>query len=226
MRPVSAAGFFFTLQFVLSLYLQCSFVGQSEDCAIKYFRINRPSDLEAARRECEILAFLRKQPYNMYSQHVQTSYYSFLKDSPSSGETYVMTELQRFSLLVVLTAGAKFLEPTRVQNYARQLVKGMWWLHSLDIVHRDLKPDNILIQGNYVDGLRLLVADFGLSYWRQSPAGWEERWVGTTAYQAPELLQSIIDRDKDFSANVPGTGLPKCAQLRADYWAVGVVILE
>jgi serine/threonine protein kinase len=43
--------------------------------------------------------------------------------------------------------------------YFRQMMTGIYHLHSYGVIHRDLKPDNILIDSNYY----LRIADLGFS---------------------------------------------------------------
>ena len=68
---------------------------------------------------------------------------------------------------------------------------GMRYLHSLNISHRDLKPGNVLLDENFYPR----ICDFGQSkYAAQSMS----TFVGTPAFQAPEIGSSKFDRKADI----------------------------
>jgi serine/threonine-protein kinase len=93
----------------------------------------------------------------------------------------------------------------------RDVALGLGYAHALGIIHRDVKPSNILLER---DG-RVLLGDFGILRWRESPSGGGAdvltspgRAVGTPAYMAPEQLCST-----SFDH-------------RADLYALGLVLYE
>lgn len=88
-------------------------------------------------------------------------------------------------------------------GYARDIVLGLDYLHSLNIAHMDLKPENML---NCADG-SVKLADFGVSFIHDlvSSSGVENRLVGTPAFLAPEVLSE--DGYDPFKADIWSLGV-------------------
>ena len=80
-----------------------------------------------------------------------------------------------------------FSEPL-CRYYFKQLIKGIYYLHSKGFAHRDLKPQNILLDENY----NLKIIDFGFicSLQGKGGTGFNTSRVGTPGYMAPELLSN------------------------------------
>jgi len=97
------------------------------------------------------------------------------------------------------------LEPTRAQDYFRQLLNGLQYLHSNGIVHRDIKPENLLLDGNNV----LKISDFGMAtiFKHNGSERLLNTKCGTLPYAAPEVL------NEDYR------GEP------VDVWSSGVVLV-
>lgn len=87
---------------------------------------------------------------------------------------------------------------------AKDVCRGMAYLHSRDIIHRDLKPHNVLqsAQGT------MKICDFGLVDSRN-------RGAGTPAYMAPELF--LDDRGKPQNITITSA---------VDVFAFGVLLCE
>jgi len=90
------------------------------------------------------------------------------------------------------------------KSYARQLFRGLAFVHSQNILHRDLKPSNLLIASNR----ELKIADFGLARLLNHERPMSHQ-VATRWYRAPELLYGA--RHYDFGV---------------DLWAAGCIVAE
>lgn len=69
-----------------------------------------------------------------------------------------------------------------IRGWLRQILKGLYHLHSLNYIHRDIKPENLLIR----DGT-IKIADFGLARPVPSDPPYTE-YISTRWYRAPEVL--------------------------------------
>lgn len=84
-----------------------------------------------------------------------------------------------------------------------EIVLALCWLHERNIVYRDLKPENVVLDG---DG-HVRLADFGLAKMLKYEHNFLTQTIcGTTAYAAPEMLQS-----KPYNVSL-------------DLWCLGVFI--
>lgn len=67
------------------------------------------------------------------------------------------------------------------------LVEVIKYCHSFNVVHRDLKPENILFESDGPNSI-LKIADFGVSRILTNPKEMLSTVVGSTSYQAPEVI--------------------------------------
>lgn len=95
------------------------------------------------------------------------------------------------------------IPPAKVLFWARQIAKGMQYLHANKIIHRDLKSLNILIAEN--DNLK--ISDFGTSR-AIGDKSTKMTFAGTAAWMAPELIRRL-----------------PCSN-RVDVWSFGVLLWE
>ncbi|XP_065066940.1 calcium/calmodulin-dependent protein kinase type 1D-like isoform X1 [Rhopilema esculentum] len=84
----------------------------------------------------------------------------------------------------------------------KQVLEGVFYLHSIDIVHRDLKPENLLFHDSS-ENARIMITDFGLA--KNTDEGPINTACGTPGYVAPEVLLQ-----KQYGKPV-------------DCWAIGVI---
>ncbi|ESW09718.1 hypothetical protein PHAVU_009G150500 [Phaseolus vulgaris] len=96
-----------------------------------------------------------------------------------------------------------FKEPV-IQNYTRQIVSGLSYLHGRNTVHRDIKGANILVDPNG----EIKLADFGMAKHINSSSSMLS-FKGSPYWMAPEVVM-----------NTNGYSLP------VDIWSLGCTILE
>ncbi|KAL3521486.1 hypothetical protein ACH5RR_019635 [Cinchona calisaya] len=93
-----------------------------------------------------------------------------------------------------------------IKNWARQILKGLHYLHSQNppIVHRDLKCDNIFINANHGE---IKIGDLGLATMLNN-SGFTKGVLGTPEFMAPEVYN-----DEEYNELV-------------DIYAFGMCLLE
>ncbi len=124
---------------------------------------------------------------------------------PSGRPYFVMELLAGESLRSLLDGGP--MDPRRVAHIARQVARGLAAAHHVGVVHRDLKPDNVHVDPDAGDFVKVL--DFGLARLPDA-AKLTRRGVvfGTPQYMSPEQA----------------TGEPLDG--RTDIYALGVMMYE
>ncbi len=126
-----------------------------------------------------------------------------LESGTAQGYAYELMEYcQSGSLRDLLRAGP--LAGDGLREVLRQVTAAIVAVHAVGLLHRDLKPENILVRT--LKPLGLVLTDFGISSVLEAT----QRFTGTARtlpYASPESLSGVID-------------------VKADYWALGIIILE
>jgi len=128
------------------------------------------------RKEVQLLSNLRHRNVVRY-----------MGASLQSPDLCVLTELLECSMSDLLYKQNQKLKMEQVLGFARDVAKGVKYLHSLKpmIIHRDLKSSNLL-----VDSLRVCkISDFGLSRIKDESVTKISGMLGTPGWSAPEIYK-------------------------------------
>uniref|UniRef100_A0A7N0TL97 mitogen-activated protein kinase kinase n=1 Tax=Kalanchoe fedtschenkoi TaxID=63787 RepID=A0A7N0TL97_KALFE len=98
---------------------------------------------------------------------------------------------------------------TMLASVARQVLRGLAFLHSRNIAHRDIKPSNLLVNA----AMDVKISDFGVSKVMCRSLDPCNSYVGTSAYMSPERF----DPDT-YGSNYDGYS--------ADIWSLGLTLME
>ncbi|XP_010537511.1 PREDICTED: mitogen-activated protein kinase kinase 9-like [Tarenaya hassleriana] len=123
-----------------------------------------------------------------------------------SGEVAILMEFMDGGTLESLRGGVTEHD---LAGFARQILKGLKYLHALKIVHRDIKPANLLLNSRN----EVKIADFGVSKIMVRSLDSCNSYVGTCAYMSPERFDSVAGGgESDVYAG--------------DIWSFGLMMLE
>ncbi|KAM7276732.1 hypothetical protein ACFE04_018598 [Oxalis oulophora] len=98
----------------------------------------------------------------------------------------MITELFTSGSLRMYREKHKHVDTKAIKNWARQILKGLVYLHSHEppIIHRDLKCDNVFVNGNNGE---VKIGDLGLALQLLHPTS--QSINGTPEFMAPELFE-------------------------------------
>lgn len=128
-----------------------------------------------------------------------TKLYEFYEDQYN---LYLVLELCTGGELLDYFSRIGYLTETQTAIYIKQILSALCYLHSMNIVHRDLKLENLLIEKEKMNVLK--IADFGSA----TEIRKREKLatvIGTINYIAPEVIRKKYDE--------------KC-----DVWSCGVIM--
>ena len=115
---------------------------------------------------------------------------------------HLVLEFLEGGCLSALVGDGKRLVESESLRLLRQMVSGLYHLHTVGVVHRDLKLENLMLDAHR----NARIVDFGLATIIDSPGQLLREICGTAEYQAPELHKRLAH-----------TGPP------LDIWSLGVV---
>ncbi|KAK9668438.1 hypothetical protein RND81_13G060700 [Saponaria officinalis] len=138
--------------------------------------LESPQQLE--RLYSEITLLTRKLKH----VNIIRCYHSWVDDNNKT--VNMITELFTSGNLRQYRRKHKYVDLKAIKNWARQILKGLQYLHNQKpcIVHRDLKCDNIFVNGNTGE---VKIGDLGLATVMQQPTA--QSVIGTPEFMAPEL---------------------------------------
>lgn len=151
-------------------------------------------------REIEILRLV-DSPYNVKCHNI------FQKPS---GEVSILMEYMDLGTLESLRG--ETITEDQLALIARQVLKGLSYLHELKIVHRDIKPANLLRNSKE----EVKIADFGVSKIMVKSLDKCNSFAGTCAYMSPERVNGEADVAEEDKSNV----------YAGDIWSFGLTMLE
>ncbi|XP_068830546.1 death-associated protein kinase 1 [Capricornis sumatraensis] len=119
-------------------------------------------------------------------------------------DVILILELVAGGELFDFLAEKESLTEEEATEFLKQILNGVYYLHSLQIAHFDLKPENIMLLDRNVPKPRIKIIDFGLAH--KIDFGNEFKNIfGTPEFVAPEIV------------NYEPLGL------EADMWSIGVI---
>jgi serine/threonine protein kinase len=169
--------------------------------AVKTYKLNANqsiarSELINIKRELLILRSL---------DHPNIVKYFQVDVSQEDSSVDIITEYVPSGSLFALLEKYKGLSESVIQNYTKQLLEGLSYLHENEVVHRDLKSANILVTENST----LKLTDFGCSRRFDSDSNGQSRsFKGSPYWMSPEMVLKL------------GHSYP------SDIWSLGCLIIE
>jgi serine/threonine-protein kinase len=163
---------------------------------------------EAMRSPDLVARFEREAVASGNIEHPNVAKATDFGKMPDGSYFLVLEYVEGQSLREVIAMGA--LVPLRALSIARKVLSGLGVAHDLGFVHRDIKPENILLVGAGKE-IEPKILDFGLARVVEMSGQQLTRAgivCGTPSYMAPEQA------------------LAQPVDLRADLYAVGVLLFE
>ncbi|KAL9245430.1 hypothetical protein vseg_019088 [Gypsophila vaccaria] len=139
--------------------------------------LQSPEGLEKLYSEVHLLKSLKHE-------NIIKLYDSWVDDKKKT--VNMITELFTSGNLRQYRRKHKHVDMKAVKNWARQILRGLDYLHSHNppVIHRDLKCDNIFINGNHGE---VKIGDLGLATVMQQSSA--KSVIGTPEFMAPELYE-------------------------------------
>lgn len=169
-----------------SVFLAQDVFEEDRKYALKILKADLKEEIEAFRREFELLAELR---------HPNIARVYTFGTVADSGSNYYTTEY---------IDGTDFYSATRDGNWeifvnlTIQVCAALDYLHGRGILHRDIKPENILVCKDETGKPWAKLCDFGLAHRGDTQ---DVGFTGSLNYAAPELLKGgVADQKTDLYA--------------------------
>ncbi|XP_058735661.1 serine/threonine-protein kinase WNK8-like [Vicia villosa] len=136
-----------------------------------------PENLEKLYSEVHLLKSLKQE-------NIIKLYSSWVDEKTRT--INMITELFTSGSLRQYRKKHKNVDMKAIKNWARQILRGLCFLHSHNppVIHRDLKCDNIFVNGN---NRQVKIGDLGLAIIMQQPTA--RSVIGTPEFMAPELYE-------------------------------------
>ena len=122
-------------------------------------------------------------------------------DDPSDNQlVYIQEFVDNGSVMELNEEGVCLDGPFRphsVWQYTRDLICGVYYLHSKGVIHRDIKPDNLLITSNGV----IKIGDFGSALVLQTPGEHLDSFLKTQHKKRTKAKEDLVSI-KDLSSSI------------------------
>ncbi|KAL0412251.1 UNVERIFIED_CONTAM: putative serine/threonine-protein kinase WNK4 [Sesamum latifolium] len=141
--------------------------------------LQSPQDLEKLYSEVHLVRQLKHE-------NVIKFYDSWIDEKKKT--INMITELFTSGSLRQYRKKHKTVDMKAIKNWARQILRGLDYLHSQipPVIHRDLKCDNILVNGNQGE---VKIGDLGLATILQQPTAKSVIGIKNPEFMAPELYE-------------------------------------
>lgn len=160
--------------------------------AVKRIRMDSRSERKILAEICCHQQLKHGHIVDVFSSKQVENEYWIIMEALEGGNLYVARKLFRFS-------------EAQIAFFAREILKGLAYIHSHHFVHRDITTNNIMLSSSTGE---IRIIDFGLSLPVIADTGVFVRVSGTPIAIPPEAIQS---------------NFITCA---ADIWGLGALILE
>lgn len=153
---------------------------------VKVDMVNYQDDDHTFLKEIQVLSQIdHPNILKIYEYFVDDIYY------------YIITELAKGGELYDQICNIKNYSENDAAVIMKQILSGIFYIHSKNIVHRDLKPENIVLETNISGDLFLKIIDFGSANYFEEYNKLTLK-VGSPQYMAPEVINKEYDNKCDI----------------------------
>ncbi|KAJ8449728.1 hypothetical protein Cgig2_001384 [Carnegiea gigantea] len=169
---------------------------------VAWNRIELSKEIRNSEKELEKICVEANLLMSLNHENVIRCFHSWI--DTKNNAINMITELFTSGSLRLYRDKHGHLDKKAIKKWARQILKGLDYLHSHDppIVHRDLKCDNIFVNGN--SGM-VKIGDLGLATILQHATA--HSFIGTAEFMAPELYDELYDEDYDQRVDIYSFGM-------------------
>ena len=147
-----------------------------------------------------------------YTSFVDNDNLFILMEYAQHGDLYRLIKEQR--------AKKKYISEKDLWNFAKQILQGVEYLHSIDVLHRDIKCLNIFLS----DNKQIKLGDMGVSDILARGSHMHRQRVGTPLYLSPELIKNY-QYDHKIDIWAVGCALYHLSQLEPPFQGENLVTL-
>lgn len=192
-RPAATSGDWLTNRFVVNDYLVLSSIGRGAFAEVRLCKHKRTNELFAMKImnrkmiQSKMVNFRNEVEIMKKLNHPNVIRLYEVLDDPKVNKVYMVLEyLKRGDLSKAF--GSQFnkrqcINDKQLWDISKQMMHGLWYLHSNDILHNDLKPSNILVSETGI----VKICDFGIS--GQGRVRLDT--AGTPSFMAPEVVSGV-----------------------------------